>query len=74
MQRKVASTNIIAVMESGTQTTLSRELAYIRFDEPKLQLNPVPNLGSSNKQHFQMSIGNRIVHTKLNSYEEFQEQ
>ena len=74
MQRKVASTNIIAIMESGTQTTLSGELASTRFDEQELQLNPVPNLGRTNKEHFQMSIGNRIVHTKLNSYEEFQEQ
>ena len=74
MQRKVAATNIIAIMESGAQTTLSRELASNRFDEQELKLNPVQNLGSSNKQQFPMSIGNKIVQTKLNSYEEFQEQ
>ena len=60
-------------MESGTQITLSREMATIRPEKQERRSNSVRNLEDSSKKHIPMSIGKKLVHAKIDSVKDFKE-
>lgn len=69
----MSTANVITVMEYSEQREPSREISSILLNEQECRIDSVLTLERSNKQHFPVSIGKRIIQAKLNSSEDLKE-